>query len=286
MKRLLLISLALLLSLCGCKPDFDEIDDTDQRNISFVFDSRSLLDSVPVPPLPIISNLTSNTLNNRHRVRLNVYCYSGDTLVDRLQLFIPDGEKVTTTMRHLYKETDYSFLFVGDVVQYNNDDNYLETWFQINTNNPKLFHITSFDQSDTLIYNLLATKIISAQADNQSIDITLQPLTYNGFCILTNASQVDKIVVDANIYNSIQLSSLSALSLGTQHFETTIPDRDTLIFPLTATILDNHLGFKVKTITVAGTDSTSLNIFRHDNKTFVAYIDCLTRQITKCNFYE
>lgn len=287
MKRLNII-LLFSIALASCQKDFNELTDSNQRQITFTFELSHLFDEVLVEHSGTYSLGSNYNLDGNHLLRVTSYCYdSSDSLLQSHTLLCTDLIAANQSFRHLDKNISYHFVFVADVVKSDPDVDYYETWYQMDTRNYQRFYFFSDSRSKQAEYDVMQFASLIAQPENQSLNISFEPMTYNGYFLLTNANKSDRITGFAGYVNAFQMSSKSwqrrtSLAYEFTHYR---PSAQTLTQPLNFCYADSVVYVKVRSTTLTGTDSVIVNVPNVERRPFVLTIDCESMQMTDCKFY-
>lgn len=288
MKHLYIIIIILTAGLISCENDFDEMQDSDLRHITFTFDPSHLFDEVLVERSGEYSLGTDNTIDRDHLLRITSYCYdASDSLLQHYTLLCKDLSTVSQTFRHLDKNATYQFQFVADVVLSDPDVDYYETWYQMATRNRQSFYFFSDSRSQKPQNDVMQMATFKARPSNQSVAVQFEPLTLNGYCILTNTNNVDRITGYAAYVNAFMMSTKSwkrraSLAYEFSYYRPAVP---AITLPLNMSYADSIVFVKVKSTRLAGTDSIMVNVPNDDRRPFVLTIDCEALQLKDVMFY-
>ena len=211
MKRVikyLILAFAAGVIAVGCKDNFNELTDSDQRYIRFEFDSSNYF-----------SNLLFEDGNGGFKMgapfelldsellRITSYCYDirDNALVAQKEILSSDGKNLAIEFDRLLKSRQYRFLFFADIVERDAELGYLELWYQLQVKNyyDFLLYRTSM-QLVNITENLLLYSNVLLSPSNQVEEVNLSPITYNGYIRLVNA--------DSFVYSSVCVNLVSQMS--------------------------------------------------------------------------
>ena len=278
----------LLFSFTSCQKDFNELIDSNQRRITFTFDLSHLFDEILVEQSGEYSLGIIPQLDEKHLLRITSYCYdSSDSLLQCHTLLSSRFTLVNQSFRHLDKNLDYHFVFVADVVKSDPNVDFYETWYQMNTRSFQSFYFFSDSRSEQAKYDVMQVSTLKAKPNNQTINVSLEAMTYNGYCQLTNANKSDRITGFATYVNDFKMSSRSwrrraSLAYEFSHYH---PEAPTITQPLNLCYADSIIFIKLHSTTLTGTDSLTVKIPNIERRPFVLTIDCEAMQMTECKFY-
>lgn len=282
-----IVLLLMTIALAGCQQDFNELRDSAQRQIVFTFTtdslfSRTLLYDGSKYYLPEIDALPSDC-----RLRITGYCYDGsDRLVssDRFVTTYPCERQML--LRHLHKDSTYHFAFVADVVKYDPQEVFYETWIQLGTERMSTFYFYSDKRYDDALYNVAGVVMRDLQAANQTETVSFKPLTYNCYIVLKNAENFDRIWGDIMYVNAFDLVNFDFLHFATMAytFDYRTPKAD-IVMPLSLCIADDAILPEIRTNSIAGKDTSIISIRNLQHRPFVATFDCATHEQESCIFY-
>lgn len=286
MRKTLWLWIALVACLSACEPNFDEIRDTDQRSVTFEVDVSNMFANVLVPEGDGFVLGDNSGLDDRHRVRVTVRCYDlAGQLVDRVTLFTTMDARPEIRIRHLDKNQEYQFVFLADVVEFYSEDNFYETWYQLNDKTIENFYITAFERVDTAKYNVILNKILELYPDNQKVEITMAPLSYNGFFLFTNSDGIAALSGNYGYYESLRVLTSDGISRDTIHYELSLTDPSKMVIPLTASYADDVVSLRIRKRMSAGTATILRTLSNPSHKPFVATVDCGSMNIVNYVFY-
>lgn len=286
MKRVLCLILILFL-FSACERNFDELNDTEQRSVTFSFNTDGFFDEVLVFEDGVCSLGDYSGMDEQHRIRVNGYCYDGKgELVGQETLFAKLGEKSELKFKHLYQDLEYQFIFLADVVQFRSVDDYYETWYQLKIRRKEQFYLASFELEVPAKYNVVKRKIMNAKPSNQTLEVDMEPVTYNGYVEFVNLnSNVQKVCAYTGTYQSLYVTSLQGIIFKGKYYENADPHQIATIVPITATMADNEVLIDARLYRPSATDSTIQSISTTNHRRFFATFDCQTMNITSCCYY-
>lgn len=284
MKKLLLLLFPLLF--LACEPDFDELRDTDQRYVTFDVDLTNMFSDLLVESEGGFSLGDVSSLDPRYRIRITAYCYDYKDLVKSYTFFSTPSECPEITFRHLAKDKEYQFLFLADVVRFNSEADYYETWYQMKTTDLSQFYLISFDRSDTAIYNKVNRSMVSLVPENQREKVVPTSATYNGFINFMNLESIDKIDVYFMSYSKWYAQTLVGMQKLTKVYELyNLHHEGDRLFPTTLCMADRQASMIIKTYSSAGIDSTTVKILDGSRRPFVVDFDCQSMKVTSSIYY-
>ncbi|MBO4906584.1 MAG: hypothetical protein J5486_06065 [Bacteroidaceae bacterium] len=285
---LLYIALLSACILTSCKEDFDELQDSDLRSITFTLDASHMFDNVLLQQQGSFAIGYRPVLDKNQRLRITAYCYdNNDSLLQRNTILINElSSDISHTFRHLDKDATYHFVYLADVVEYDPDLDYLETWYQLTYHKWQDFHIASDNRHEMPQADVLYMSEATAQPSNQSIALTLSPLSYNGYYVLTNGNKFDRLSGYVGYTNSFKMSTKSWQRRTSLAYEFSYykPDKETIIQPLNLCYADSVITMKLKATSLQGSDSVMVDIPNANRRPFVLSIDCETLT-PDCKFY-
>ena len=285
MKKILLLS--LLAACLACQDDFDELKDSSQRQITFTLDTSDFFDHVLVASNGGYRLGAAASIDADYRLRLTGYCYDrSDSLVQRQSLLASQLGKQSVSFAHLLNSETYHFVFVADVVRHDPYVDYYEKWYQMSTQHWADFYIYTSDDSDVPAYNAASLATVDASPDNQTLDVALRPITYNGYCVLTNYEGIDRLAGNVWAVMSFRLRTLGWQRRTAAHpFDYVYPKETALTIPAAFCYADSVVNVKLKTYTVAGVDSVVFDLPNESRRPFVAVFDCQKLELTDCKYY-
>ena len=276
-----------LIMATSCEDNFDELNDTKQRHVTFSFITDSLFSNV-LCYNGSYSLGDKEGLDSDYRLRISTYCYdSKDSLIysDKQITEKLDGQKVK--VRHLNEDRTYRFVFVADVVKYDSKVDYYETWFQLGTMSWTSFYFYADNRNEEAKYNVIGTQMLELQPQNQNIDIKFTPITYNGYCILNHLNTTDHLsgyVVYCSVFNLKTMQWRRRHSMA-YNFDFRNPQKSVVSIPVSLSYPDSVITVKLRRNILAGIDSVLIDIPNKGCRPFVAVFDCNKLELEKCNFY-
>lgn len=283
MNRIFIILILISLSLSACTDNFDELNDTNQRYVTFTLNNSAILNNVLLPSGDTFA--LGTTLPPDYRLHISTYCYDMTSkLVSSESCFSDLTGEDSITIRHLDKNNDYLFLFVADVVHYTSPSNFQTTWFQVDQQNAISFYLVNFNHEDILLNNLLFTSSTTKKPDNKVTPITLEPATNNGYLRFTNTSSVDKIYGDIIQYNSFYPINNHGKKKLIYPYYIEEPS-DFILMPIIASIADESIKINIKIYHDLRQDSVSVSLSNLQHSPFVADFNCTSLQLDNVNYY-
>lgn len=285
MRETLWLWIVLAACISACEPNFDEIRDTDQRSVTFEVDVSNMFANVLVPEGDGFVLGDNSGLDDHHRVRVTVRCYDlAGQLVDRATLFTTMDARPEIRIRHLNKNQEYQFVFLADVVEFYSEDNFYETWYQLNDKTIENFYITVFHRNDTAKYNVVSHSIMNLCPENQIVVTDMSPVTYNGYIVFTNYENKDKIEGYTGCYQLLRVYSMQGKNIKGSHYEYGNLSDNKVMVPVTATLADNTVLLDVHVRAGNQSDSTECS-FQTSHRPFVATVDCQELKVVDCTNY-
>ena len=281
----LFISLLVLL-LVSCERDFDELKDTDQRYITFALNTNGLFSDVLTFKEDGFVMGQDTILGDNHCLRFVTYCYSNrGRLVQKITTLSLPNQKALATIKHLYKDSIYRFVFFADVVEKIEPSEYLERWFHLDVSDLKQFYIISFEQDSIAKNNILKMDTMSLSPRNQIVDVDFFSLATNGYCVFNNTTNIDKVSGYASRYLSFSTATLGGMVSGGNDYTFYTFRQSEFILPVTATRADNGHKIVVITQTLSDIDTSKCSFSNINHRPFVVTVDCQTKKITNCEYY-
>lgn len=287
MKKLLLLFLCFLC-LVACQDDFDEINDTQQRHITFTFNTEELFSNVLANTGNNYSLANIKELSSDYRLRISLYCYdSSDSLVYRQTILSKSLTGQSIKVRHLQLGFTYSFMFVADIVKHDPYVSYYETWYQLNTDHLTHSYIYADERSDKAEWNSMACAELTATPENQNVEVKLKSITYNGFCVFNQLNYIDRLS-GYMMYTSffyLRTKSWQKRNSSFYSFDERNPQGASVIKPVSLSYADSIITVKLRTYGLSGADSTIIDIPNYNRRPFVATFNCATLSLDDCKFY-
>lgn len=281
--------LLFIFSICfvACQKDFDEVEDTNQRHIDFLVDTSNLLSDVLFPQDNTFRLGVADSITTVHRIRVSGYCYDNTgTLVASQHSIVESLGQTMMSFRHLQKQAIYHFVFLADVVKVNKYLDFQETWYQVSTQKRNTAYLFSNTLSNAIVENILKYATTDLEPNNQSVNISLQPVTYNGFIVLMNTNGVNKISGTYSYSSSLLTEDLSTRKSAESTFVSLYANGDNICWPVMLTRNDSELQFSIDISTSEkGTQIATQDITLDKKRPFVVSFDCSSLQITDIKFY-
>jgi len=281
------VLLLLLAAFTACQADFDELRDTQQRYAEFMFCTDSLFARTLLYDGSSYVIGAPATLPSDCRLRITSYCYAPTGRLVYSHKSLHNGlTSEPLRIRHLYKDQTYRFLFIADIVKHDPHVDYYETWFQMSTDRWDAFYLYADNRRDDPLYNIAATAVIEQQPDNQTTQVVLMPVTYNGYLVFRHLDAIERLAGEVVYINSIRLSTMDYISHGSfaYAFEYHSPSGE-IIKPLSLSDADELVMTTLRALTVTGRDTVFIDLLNNDKRPFVATIDCEKRELENCIFY-
>jgi hypothetical protein len=155
------------------------------------------------------------------------------------------------------------------------------------TRSLKDFYLFSDSRHEEPQDDVVHIAMLTAKPANQSIDVELEPLTYNGYCVLTNTNKSDRLLGYAGYVNAFRLASRSWWRRASVAYEFNYyqPTASTITMPLNLCYADSVVYLKVKSTTLTGSDSILVDIPNTERRPFVVTVDCETMTLKDQVFY-
>ena len=283
MRKLLLI--LPLLCLLACQKNFDEFNDTDQRYVTFSFDSSGYFSEVLLRDGGDYHFCTSTNLESGYGLRITGYCYDADSvLVEKANVFGDLQHVLRLKFKHLSRDMEYHFLFLSDVVEYDTDVDYYETWFQLLTYNLDAFYIVAFERHDDARFDMLRLSSMNVVPDNNIIDVEMNNISYNGFVVFTNVDDSFELSGTVGYYQSFSVDGMSGKN---RIFNTIdVPQGvSSFVLPISVCYADKMITLLMKKRVGGNDHSFTLRFNDNEHRPFVATVDCAAEQITDLTLY-
>ena len=287
MKKIVSLFLCILC-LVACQDDFDELNDTQQRYITFTLNAEGLF-----------ANVLGNTGNNYllastkdlsadYRLRISLYCYDpSDSLICRQTILSTTLTGQSIKVKHLQLNSTYSFVFVADIVKYDPYVSYYETWYQLSTGYLPHSYIYADERDDNAEWNSMACAELAATPENQNVDVKLTSITYNGFCVFNQLDEIDRLsgYVMYTSFFYLKTKSWQKRNSIFYSFDERNPQSASVIKPVSLCYADSIITVKLRTYGLSGADSTIIDIPNYNRRPFVATFNCATLNLDDCKFY-
>ena len=287
MKKIISLFLCTLC-LIACQDDFDELIDTQQRHITFTFNTEELFANVlGNAGSDYILSFTKD-LSTDYRLRISLYCYnSSDSLICGQTILSKSLTGQSVKVRHLQLHNTYSFVFVADIVKYDPYVSYYETWYQLSTEYFPFSYIYADGRDDNAEWNSMAYAELTATPENQNVDVKLTSITYNGFRVFNHIDDIDRISGYVMYTSSFYLKTKSWQKRNSifYSFDERNPQGSCVIKPVSLCYADSIITVKLRTYGLSGADSTIIDIPNYNRRPFVATFNCATLSLDNCKFY-
>lgn len=287
MKKILSFSL-YILSLVACQDDFDEINDTQQRHITFTFNTEDVFSKVLVNTGNNYNFADVKGLSADYRLRISLYCYdSSDNLTYNQTILSESLTAQSVKVRHLQSGATYCFVFVADIVKYDPYVSYYETWYQLSTGYLPHSYIYADERNDKAEWNSMACAEVTATPKNQHIEVKLTSITYNGFCVFNQLDDIDRLsgYVMYTSFFYMKTKSWQKRTSIFYSFDDRNPQESSVIKPVSLCYADSIITVKLRTYSLSGADSTIIDIPNYNRRPFVATFNCATLSLDDCKFY-
>lgn len=282
MKKLNLLFIITALLSVGCNDNFDEWDDTSQRYITFTFDSVHLATSVLSYTNGEFQLQNKFNLDTDYLYRIVCYCYDSEgNLIDTQTKLSPQIEDTKISIKHLYKDEKYKFLFTADVVKYDQFVNYYETWFQLKTKSIDDFYIFSNERSNIPEHNIMYTASVYTSPNNSTQAVKFKQITYNGYCVFTNYGDNYLLEVYARHYESYYIKNLNGIKQRDYKYELHIKVENEIALPITLCAADDTIEITAFTANEGG----FYEIFNKEHRPFLLKIDCSALKLVEYIHY-
>lgn len=270
MKKLLLI--ILLLCLVSCQKNFNKLTDTDQRSITFRFNPNDYFAHILLHDNGEYHLCTSIDLDEGYNLQITGYCYDTEgMLVAKQQVFGDLEHDLTLLFKHLYRNQQYHFLFMADIVENDSDLYYYEIWFQMHTNELSGFYTTSFESRVDKRYNVLLSANMDVTPDNNTMTVDMNPIAYNGYFVFKN---LDESIWSGTImfYNRMLVVGCKGVD-RTEHMIKFPQNQSSFIITHNAHNGDNFFTFNIKKTEEDIVHNYNIRVIDKEHRPFVATID-------------
>jgi len=281
------VLLLLLAAFTACQADFDELRDTQQRYAEFTFCTDSLFTRTLLYDGASYTLGAPPTLPDDCRLRITAYCYDMDgQLVYSHKAIYNNLVCETLRIRHIYIDQTYRFVFIADMVKYDPNLDYYETWFQMSTDRWDAFYLYADNRHDDALYNIVATAVIDQHPENRTTQVLFKPITYNGYLVFRHLDAIERLTGEVVYINSIRLSTMDYISHGSFAYAFDYRAHDAeIVKPVSLSHADELVMTTLRTLTPAGRDTAFIDFLNKDRRPFVATIDCEKRELENCIFY-
>lgn len=284
MRKIVFLMFALVIA--SCQDNFDEWNDTDQRRITFDISTDGFFDDFLSMSDEGFLKGIPQTIEINRKIRVSGYCYDMDgSLVQNLTMLMDGMGTKPITFLHLWKDHEYRFEFFADVVETYMAVDYYESWFQLGNESINNFYLFCFQPNITHKYNIVRHSTMYAKPENNQLAVSLEPITVNGYCVLSNLLDVER-VDGYYVYNeSFLISSMSGRKRSIHNYGYIVKDNKNIVMPITTGAISDTVTVKIKRVMLDKVDSSFVYIKNPENKPFVADIDCQTLKMKSCVYY-
>lgn len=284
MKKIVLIMLAL--AVVSCRNNFDEWNDTDQRRITFDICTDGFFDDfLSKSDDGYVKGIIYPIEGNR-RMRVASYCYGADgNLVQSSHKLLEGMGTNSITFYHLQKDAEYRFEFFADIVEADQTVDYFESVFQLGTENIGKFYLFCFQPNSRHQYNIVRHSTLYVKPENNTLAISLEPITVNGYCVLSNLQGIERVNGFYGYNESFFVNTMSGREIGTFDYSCMVGDNRNVVLPITTGAISETITVKVKRVILDKVDSSYVFIKNPDNRPFVSDIDCQTLKMKSCVYY-
>ena len=274
------VLLLCLTMVCACQKDFNELTDSTQRYAEFSFRTDSLFSKA----LDFDGNTASypqiDTLPEGYCLRITAYCYNmADMLVASEHIFTTLHSEQTLRITHLQQGVKYRFVFLADVVKYDSQVDFFETWYQLGTDFWNEFYLFADYRNYEALLDVVGMSTFMLSPDNQLTEVSFAPITYNGYCVFTHTDYIQKAYVYFTasflLYNLESIEDSGFYKVGLSETETTA------VYPCSLNVTDDQIWIYL----LSESDTTLLTLENPTRSPFVATINCQTKQIEQCDNY-
>ena len=274
------VLLLCLTMVCACQKDFNELTDSTQRYAEFSFRTDSLFSKA----LDFDGNTASypqiDTLPEGYCLRITAYCYNmADMLVASEHIFTTLHSEQTLRLTHLQHGVTYRFVFLADVVKFDSQVDFFETWFQLGTNFWNEFYLYSEYRHIGALYDVVGMSTLMLSPDNQLTEVSFAPITYNGYCIFTNTEDLQYIYIE--LFTSFRLEDFKGIESNWIDELRAPQITEGLIRPYTLCNADSVFYIELVSDSVA----YPVKFSNPNHRSFVATIDCKEHTITQFDLY-
>ena len=282
----LLLIFLLALALQACERNFDELQDSDQRHIDFRISVDDLFSDVLICTDGQYALMQSKTIGAEEQLRVSVYCYDeAGNLVVSSSVLRDDLTTVSTRVKHLCKNQTYHFVFLADIVRRDEALGYIENWYHLQTTDHSLSYLLCNDFQKSAADNVIRHFAANLTPANQSVEVRLQPVTRNGFLVLTHTDDIFQFDVSFSLSKSLTLKDMLTRKRESVVMRTTFPDGADVVVPFTATLADDAIPVNIEIMTNNSSELSSLIIENEADRPVVIVYDCNKKQITDKRVY-
>ena len=277
-RNIVFISFSLSVVM-SCQPDFDEINDTTQRNITFTFSTSGMFSQVLEMKDGEFEKGRSFSLPENMCTRISSYCYdTSDSLIDRRMSRIRANEDISLTFRHLQKDSIYHFVFFADFVKQDEHLEY-ETWFQLGYDKYDSFYLFLGTQYEDPALNVLMYAELNDSPANQTVFVELDPIVNNGYVVLENVEGIEHLSGELKYPAIILVDNLTAMAVNNQSFNNIMPTTSIYI-PLSVPYTSDMLVFNLKKTRFDEEKSVSFKDISLKYFPCVVVVDCNTMSLS------
>lgn len=272
--------------LASCQDNFDEWNDTEQRRITFDISTDGLFDNyLSMTDEGYLKGCTKS-IDGDYKIRVSGFCYDTDGKLIQNSYKLADRIGTESiTFFHLLKDHEYRFEFLTDVVETDTAVDFYESWFQLGTDNIDNFYLFCFQPNDIHRYNKVSHATLYAIPENNTLKVSVQPITVNGYCELTNLQNIERVNGYYGYKESFYLNSMTGRMRGNHAYSYIVGDNKKFVIPITTGTVSDTISIKIKRVILNKVDSVYLFIRNPENKPFVSDIDCQTLKMKSCVFY-
>ena len=180
----------------------------------------------------------------------------------------------------------YHFIFFADIVEYENDIDFIEHWFHISYQQINRFYIkligmgNGFDFDEQLWhFDTLMT------VENRTYSIPLKLITHNGYVTFVETDDLEGLVVTVTCHTSLTVSPLSGKILDAEGYELSTPAAYKQWSGFVVPNIDSVINLAVVFPTEDGSDTIKRIIPNPDTRPFTVSFNCKTKEIEEYDFY-
>lgn len=274
------------LAIVSCQDNFDEWKDTNQRRITFDICNDDFFDDFLSMPDDGYLKGIIYPIESNHKIRLSAYCYDTDgNLVQNTHVLMDGIGTTSITFFHLQKDYEYRFEFFADVVEADQAVDYFESMFQLGTENIDKFYLLCFQPNSLHPYNIVRHSTLNTKPENNTLKVSLDPITVNGYCVFSNLQQIERINGYYGYNESFFLNLMSGRKRSTHEYSYMVGDNRNIVIPITTGAISDTISIKIKRVMLNKVDSAYVYIKNPENKPFVSDIDCQTLKMKSCKYY-
>lgn len=272
----------------ACKENFDELTDTDQRNISFEVSTEGFFDDFfDLPGLEPTYISSKYELDSGHKFRMSCYCYNdNDSLIASVFSLVNAPTQTTLKLPHLFKDKEYRFDIFADIVKYDKALDFYESWFHLETSTINSLYLLNMQTNEIPQHNILRHATITSKPENNTIPMKLEPITVNSYCILSNIGDTEWVRGEISYNTSFYIKSMSARSRQSYEFSYINKGEKRIIIPFTTPAIQDTVIIQIKRTLLNKTDEIEIPIINYNNQPFVADIDCKSLNLISCEFKQ